>query len=162
MGETLRPGLVGAGALWAVLGISACSPGEAKDATRTPESLSASRPADRAALALHWAPVHLQDVDATGRHSLGGAADYITRYDFDGDLDARNNWDNASRPAFPLTAHAYHSVTETESHWFIIYMFFHPRDWADSFFSTEHENDSEGLLWWCNVTAPATEAFVPR
>lgn len=25
-------------------------------------------------------------------------------------------------------------------------MFFHPRDWSDSFFDTEHENDSEGLL----------------
>jgi hypothetical protein len=25
-------------------------------------------------------------------------------------------------------------------------MFFHPRDWTGSFFDTEHENDSEGLL----------------
>jgi hypothetical protein len=25
-------------------------------------------------------------------------------------------------------------------------MFFHPRDWTDSFFDTEHENDAEGVL----------------
>lgn len=25
-------------------------------------------------------------------------------------------------------------------------MFFHPRDWSDSLFDTEHENDSEGVL----------------
>jgi hypothetical protein len=37
-------------------------------------------------------------------------------------------------------------VVETSSHWFIVYMFFHPRDWSDSFFDTEHENDAEGLL----------------
>src|SRR5207344_699808 len=43
---------------------------------------------------------------------------------------------------------AYYSVVETSTHWFIVYMFFHPRDWSDSFFEfdTEHENDSEGLL----------------
>jgi len=68
--------------------------------------LSAQSPADRAALALRWAPVHYQDVDQTGSHALGGAADYITRYDFDGDLDARNNWDRAGQSAYPLAAHA--------------------------------------------------------
>jgi hypothetical protein len=108
--------------------------------------LSALRAADRAALALHWAPIHYQDVDQRGAHSLGGRADYITRYDFDGDLDARNNWDRASSGAYPLTAHVYYSVVETGTHWFIVYMFFHPRDWSNTFFDTEHENDTEGLL----------------
>jgi len=112
----------------------------------TSEALSASNPADRAALALHWAPVHYQDVDQTGSHALGGHADYITRYDFDGDLNGKNNWDDAGNASYPLSAHAYYSVVETSSHWFIVYMFFHPRDWSDSFFDTEHENDSEGLL----------------
>lgn len=78
--------------------------------------LSAQSLADRAALALRWAPVHYQDVDQTGSHAFGGAADYIARYDFDGDLDARNNWDRAGQAAYPLSAHAYYSVVETGTH----------------------------------------------
>src|SRR5687768_12342519 len=107
-------------------------------------ALSASVPADRAALALRWAPVHYQDTDPTGSHALGGAADYISRYDFDGDLDGRNNWDRAGNGAYPLSAHGYYSVVETSTHWFIVFMFFHPRYWTDAFFDTEHENDAEG------------------
>jgi len=110
------------------------------------DPLSMQDPADRAVLALRWAPIHYQDVDQTGSHSLGGAADYITRYDYDGDLNARNNWDHAGNATYPLAAHAYFSVVETSTHWFIVYLFFHPRDWSDNFFDTEHENDSEGLL----------------
>ncbi|WP_222423727.1 hypothetical protein [Lysobacter antibioticus] len=110
-------------------------------------ALSAQSAADRAVLAQRWAPVHYQDVDQTGAHALGGAADYIARYDFDGDLDARNNWDHAGQAAYPLAAHAYYSVVETATHWYITYLFFHPRDWTDSFFDTEHENDAEGVMF---------------
>lgn len=105
---------------------------------------AAANPVDRAALALRWAPIHYQDVATTGSTGLGGAADYITGYDFDGDLVGTNNWDHAAQ--YSLAAKAYYSVVETASHWFIVYVFFHPRDWADSVFATEHENDSEGLL----------------
>jgi hypothetical protein len=37
---------------------------------------------------------------------------------------------------------------ETDSHWFINYVAFHPRDWSDSVFQDrdEHENDFEGML----------------
>jgi len=101
----------------------------------------------RAALALRYAPIHQQDVHRRGSHGLGGAADYITSVDFDADDDASNNWDNAGDARFPLAAHAYYSVTETASHWFITYQFFHPRDWSSTFFDTEHENDSEGVLF---------------
>ncbi|GIF04138.1 hypothetical protein [Actinoplanes siamensis] len=95
-------------------------------------------------LALRWAPIHYQDVDQTGDHALGGKSDYITRYDFDGDLNGRNNWDNAGQD---VAAHAYYSVVETGTHWYLTYFFFHPRDWVDHpFFETEHENDGEGLL----------------
>jgi hypothetical protein len=121
----------------ALLGLGFCQDAQA---------LSAADPADRAALALRWAPIHYQDVDPTGSHALGGAADYLARYDFDGDLDGRNNWDNAGKSAYPLAAHGYYSVVETSTHWYIVYMFFHPRDWTDSFFDTEHENDAEGVL----------------
>ena len=98
----------------------------------------------RAELALRWAPIHYQDVDQTGSHALGGKSDFITRYDYDGNLIGRDNWDHAGQST---AAAAYYSVTETSSHWFITYFFFHPRDWVDHpFFETEHENDGEGVL----------------
>ncbi len=98
----------------------------------------------RAELALRWAPIHYQDVDQTGSHALGGKADFITRYDFDGNLNGRDNWDNAGRNT---SAAAYYSVLETSTHWYLTYFFFHPRDWIDHpFFETEHENDGEGIL----------------
>jgi chitinase len=94
--------------------------------------------------------VHFQDVDTSGETSLGGKSDYITSYDYDGDLNGRNNWENASE--FPLAAHVYYSVVQTPSFTYLIYMFFHPRDWADAALddyeedASEHENDSEGAL----------------
>ncbi|GGQ59520.1 hypothetical protein [Couchioplanes azureus] len=101
---------------------------------------------DRAQLALRWAPIHHQDVDTTGNHALGGRSDYLTRVDYDGDLNGRNNWDNAGRSGSSFAAHVYYSVVETASHWYITYFFFHPRDWIDHpFFESEHENDGEGL-----------------
>ena len=113
----------------------------------TTSALTATSAADRAQLALRWAPVHFQDVDQTGSHALGGQADYIAAYDFDGNLDGRDNWDHAGNPAFPLRATGYYSVVETSTHWFLVYLFFHPRDWTDSFFDTEHENDAEGVMF---------------
>jgi hypothetical protein len=101
----------------------------------------------RADLALRWAPIHDQDVDATGSHALGGKADYVTRVNFDGDWTGRNNWDTAARSDASFTAAAYYSVAETSTHWYLTYLFFHPRDWVDHpFFETEHENDGEGVL----------------
>lgn len=97
----------------------------------------------RADLALRWAPVHYQDVDATGSHALGGKSDFITKVDYDGNLIGRDNWDHAAQTN---TAYVYYDVTETSTDWFITYFFYHPRDWVDHpFFETEHENDGEGL-----------------
>lgn len=107
---------------------------------------SSADPAFRGELSLRWAPIHHQEVHRNGQHSLGGAADFITAYDFDGDDDARNNWDNAANPHYALAAHAYFSVVETSTHWYLTYLFFHPRDWSSKFLETEHENDSEGVL----------------
>ncbi|MEU4678897.1 hypothetical protein [Micromonospora sp. NPDC023737] len=107
----------------------------------------ASAAVSRAELALRWAPIHYQDVDATGTHALGGQSDYIARVDFDGDLNGRNNWDRTGQAGTSLAAHAYYSVVETSTHWYLTYLFFHPRDWTDHpFFETEHENDGEGVL----------------
>ncbi|MEU4160120.1 hypothetical protein [Actinoplanes sp. NPDC026670] len=98
----------------------------------------------RAEIALRWAPIHYQDVDTTGSHALAGKSDYITRYDFDGNLNGRDNWDNAGTNT---DAAVYYSVLETSTHYYLTYLFFHPRDWIDHpFFETEHENDGEGVL----------------
>jgi hypothetical protein len=85
-----------AGSAVAVLG---CGPEEptTEDVTGVSSALSASNAADRATLALRWAPVHRQDTDQTGSQGLGGAADYITNVDYDGDWIGNNNWDNAGR-----------------------------------------------------------------
>ncbi|MGH2690135.1 MAG: hypothetical protein ACRDKW_15215 [Actinomycetota bacterium] len=45
-------------------------------------------------LALHWAPIHLQDTDDSDAD-----ADWIFAVDFDGDWSADNNWENQDRPA---------------------------------------------------------------
>jgi len=100
----------------------------------------------RAELALRYGPIHHQDVHARGSHALGGAADFMTAGDFDADAESRDNWDNAATGHASFAAHAYYSVVETPSHWYITYQFFHPRDWSSIFFETEHENDSEGVL----------------
>ena len=129
-----------------LLAPSAACLADPEDLGETSSELSATDAAERAQLALRWAPIHYQDVDQTGTHALGGAADYIAAYDFDGNLNARDNWDRAGNTAYPLRAHGYYSVVETSSHWFLVYTFFHPRDWTDYYFDTEHENDAEGVL----------------
>ncbi len=116
----------------------------ARAPTSLEPALSAARPNDRALIAFHFAPIHYQFVERSGRNGLDGRADFVTRVDFDGDWNGRNDWENAAR--YPLPGAAYHSVVETKSHWFVLYSFFHPRDWANSLFDTEHENDCEGVL----------------
>lgn len=62
-----------------------------------PTPARADTAADRAALAQWWAPVNFQDVDSTGETALGGKSDHLTSYDYDGDLDGRNNWEDTSQ-----------------------------------------------------------------
>jgi hypothetical protein len=92
------------------------------------------------ALASYWAPIVYQDTDSTDY-----SADYITNFDFDGDWNGCNNWENKDN--YPLKAWVYYWVVETPTNWFIGYAFFHPRDWAE--INTDlvsHENDMEGCL----------------
>ena len=91
------------------------------------------------ALVFHHAPVHYQDTDSSDYPS-----DYITAFDYDSDRISTNNWDNRGSGLWPATA--YYSVVESCSHYFITYAFFHPRDWSDTIFDQEHENDLEGAL----------------
>ncbi|MGI5372745.1 hypothetical protein ACQEV2_00445 [Streptomyces sp. CA-251387] len=115
-----------------------------------PAEAVASTAAQRQAVARWWAPVHFQDVDTSGETSEGGKSDHLAAYDFDGDLNGRNNWENITES--PLAANVYYSVVETEGYWYLLYTFFHPRDWADAALDnpqedlTEHENDAEGVL----------------
>lgn len=100
-------------------------------------------------LVLRWAPVHQQDVDNSGCGSMNGRGDYITAINFDNDWNSSNNWNNIEpNKGFLPTAHCYYSVVETSTHYFILYAFFHPRDWANvCFFGIDyHENDLEGEL----------------
>ncbi|MGN0506915.1 MAG: hypothetical protein ACI4FZ_10155 [Lachnospiraceae bacterium] len=46
---------------------------------------------------------------------------------------------------FPLQAVVYYSVQETETHYFVGYYFYHPRDDAEIWLD-KHENDMEGIM----------------
>ena len=72
-------------------------------------------------------------------------ADAICRFDFDGDWDGGNNWDNLG--AGSTQAYVYYATIETKSHWFVTYNFFHARDYSDNCIAgTCHENDNEGVI----------------
>lgn len=94
-------------------------------------------------LAEHWAPVIFQDTDETA-----AKADYITRFDFDGNWRGWDNYDHLDDYAASLPAYVYYWVVETDTHWFIGYAMFHPFDWAelDACLGDCHENDLEGVL----------------
>jgi len=92
-------------------------------------------------LAEYWAPKIVQDTDDSNYK-----ADYLTRFDYDGDYIGNNNWENLDY--YPVPGWVYYAVIETETHWFIFYAFFHPRDWNDvpDAGAGEHENDMEGVM----------------
>ena len=66
----------------------------------------------------YWAPTIYQDVTT----DYDVRADFITRFDFDGDWSGVNNWENTF--LYPLTSAVYYSVQETETHYFINLLFF--------------------------------------
>jgi len=104
----------------------------------TPTPAAPGPPASHQELAHHYAPVIHQGA-ATDQ-------DYITAADFDGDWIGNNNWEN--QPAGNLSAQVYYSVIETETHWFLFYSLFHPRDYTQEPCDESdgcHENDLESL-----------------
>jgi hypothetical protein len=128
----------------AVLGAAACE--NPDNFAPDPVERIAPKPLTlRGDLLFHWAPVHYQDVNRGGKNSIGGKGDYITRFDFDNDWTAFNNWDSMSRGG-SLKAFAYTDVIDSPTHWFLEYMYYHPRDWAQSCCDDEHENDLEGVM----------------
>ena len=74
-------------------------------------------------IAARFAPVFQQGLGPSPRF------DYITRFDFDGDWQGDNNWENAEDERYPLAAAVYFNVSETRTHYFIHYAVFHPRDY---------------------------------
>lgn len=94
-------------------------------------------------LALRWAPVHYQDTDSSDYD-----ADYLSTVDYDADWDARNNWEHQDDAVSRLVGSVYYSVVQTSTHWFLVYAYYHPRDWTefDPFGLVTHENDMEGAL----------------
>ena len=112
-----------------------CGPGAP---TMVPAPAATQSPASHVDLARHYAPVIYQGA-ATDQ-------DYITAVDMDSDWIGSNNWEN--QPSGDLSAHVYNSVIETESHWFLFYSLFHPRDYTDEPCEESdgcHENDMESL-----------------
>ncbi len=97
-----------------------------------------------AALAQRWAPVHYQDTDNSDYD-----ADYVSAVDFDGEWNTLDNWEAQGVSVARLTGTAYYSVVDTSTHWFVLYAFYHPRDWVDypdPLGRDHHENDMEGLV----------------
>src|SRR5690606_12952669 len=67
-------------------------------------------------------------------------ADEFTRFDFDGDWDPDNNWDNMLK--FDRPRVVYWDVIESENHFFLTYAFFFPKDYARLCIWVHcHEND---------------------
>ena len=97
-------------------------------------------PDDSIELARWHAPIIFQDTRPDGAE-----ADYITAFDYDDNRTADDNWDHLGSYADQLLATVYYSVVESDRYWFIVYAFFHPRDWRNGD-NNEHENDMEGIL----------------
>jgi hypothetical protein len=90
-------------------------------------------------LAEHYSPFVAQET------WFQWTADALTRSDFDDDWDAANNWDNLGKGS--TQAYVYYAAIESQSHWFLIYNFFHARDYSDNCVAgTCHENDNEGAV----------------
>ncbi len=99
-------------------------------------------------IALHYAPIHIQNVCKKGKNSLQSKSDQLASCNFDGDWDATNNWENLE--THDIKPVVYYSVVESPSHYFITYAYFHPRDWTRTPFTKigQHENDLEGAVYF--------------
>ena len=90
-------------------------------------------------LAEHYAPFVAEE---TWFHPK---SDYLARFDLDGDWRGDNNWERTEVGS--SQAYVHYAAMETDTHWFLIYNFFHPRDYSDKCIAgTCHENDNEGMI----------------
>jgi len=122
----------------AVIGCGSPKPVTDPTASAPEPSGAAQPPASHEDLVHHYAPVI--------RHGTASDQDFITAVDFDGDWISNNNWEN--QPGGDLSATVYYSAIETETHWFLFYSLFHPRDYTDDPCEKSggcHENDMESI-----------------
>jgi hypothetical protein len=113
-------------------------------------------PTWESALALRHAPVLLQKINSRYKR-----ADFVTRVNFACRWsDIHKNWDAVwakknGTYRYKLTGHGYYSVVETHTHYFLMYAYYHPQDWA-AFWGNpaksgpgridQHLHDMEGCL----------------
>lgn len=99
-------------------------------------------------LAQRYAPIIYQRVEDP-------VQDALTFFTYDGNAYGGDNWDNLY--SHPLRSIVYYGATETNRHYFIYYLFYHPRDWCERGLgcdwtpifpglSDAHENDLEGIM----------------
>lgn len=102
---------------------------------------AAETPVDaRVELARRYAPWLLHETDeALGRMDVPAAMD------FDGDRDATDAWEEMPRHALVPTV--YYTVLGTQTHWFLTYHLYHPRDWTRLPLGLQdvHEGDGESM-----------------
>ena len=78
-----------------------------------------------------------------------GKSDFITNVDYDGNWITDDNWDNLDNDDIEIPAYVYYSVSETETHYYLYYATYHPRDWVayswleGALIDNNHENDME-------------------
>jgi hypothetical protein len=99
--------------------------------------------AEAATLTRRFAPVFVQDTSTEHPER-----DRPLRVDFDGDWDAENNWSHLRPEHARGDAAVYGSSILTETHAYLTYTLFYPRDWIP--FACVpyicHDNDLESLL----------------
>ncbi|HIA03573.1 MAG TPA: hypothetical protein EYN66_16980 [Myxococcales bacterium] len=77
---------------------------------------------------------------------MGAKADVPTTVDYDGDLQHNNNWD--SLPGKKIRPYLYYGITVSETHYFLTYSQYHPRDWEAICLGLTgacHEGDMESV-----------------
>lgn len=106
----------------------------------SPNAGAAPTPERLYRIAERYAPFIYHATDAKG-----GRQDIIANIDFDGDLVGNNNWEHFER--YELKPTVYYAVLETETHYFISFHLFHPRDWNHFtlWLHDTHENDGENF-----------------
>lgn len=78
-------------------------------------------------------------------HGELGRQDIPAAMDFDGDRDARDNWEEL--PRYEIVPTLYYTVVETGTHYVVSYHLYHPRDWVRVPLGTQdtHEGDGENV-----------------
>jgi hypothetical protein len=111
---------------------------------RTPTGAERSRlDAEGMDLARRFAPAFSQDTSPENPER-----DRPLHLDFDGDWDAENNWSHLTPAALRSAPAVYASWILSETHAFLTYTLFYPRDWVASLCVPYvcHDNDLESAL----------------